>query len=95
MQLRRGQFPESLTHLEIALGSRKQARERAPLLVLKAMNLHALARPNEARAALDEAEAFMKPPLLDDLPSREGFLNFDERTYLIFYREAQALLGLK
>ncbi len=95
MQLRRGQFPESLAHLEIALESQKPGRERARLLVLKAMNLHALARPNEARAAFDEAEAFMKPRLLDDLPEREGFLNYNERTHLIFHREAEALLGLK
>ena len=95
MQLRRGQFPESLAHLEIALELQKPGPERARLLLLKAMNLYALARPNEARAAFDEAEAFMKPRLLDDLPEREGFLNHNERTYLIFHREAQALLGLK
>lgn len=95
MQLRRGQFPESLTHLEIALESQKPGEGRARLLVLKAMDLHALARPTEARAAFNEAEALMKPRLLDDLPEREDFLNHDERTYLIFHREAQALLGLK
>ena len=95
MQLRRGQFPKSLAHLEIALDLQKTGPERARLLLLKAMNLHALARPDDARASFDEAETLMKPHLLDDLPRREGFLNDDERTYLIFRRQAQALLGLK
>ena len=50
--------------------------------------------PNDARAAFNEAEALMKPRLLDDLAEREGFQNH-ERTHLIFHRQAQALLGLK
>jgi eukaryotic-like serine/threonine-protein kinase len=95
MKFRRGQFPESLAHLEVALKSQKSGSERARLLVLKAMNLHALARPKDARAAFSEAEVIMKPRLLDNLPEREGFLNYNERTYLIFHREAQALLDLK
>jgi eukaryotic-like serine/threonine-protein kinase len=95
MQLRRGRFPDSLAHLEIALELQKRGPERARLLVLKAMDLHALACPNEARAAFDEAEALIKPRLFDELPKREGFLTHDERTQLIFHREARALLGLK
>jgi eukaryotic-like serine/threonine-protein kinase len=95
MQLRRGRFPESLAHLEVALQFQKPGPERARLLVLKAMDLHALARPKDARGAFDEAEAIMKARLLEDLPEREGFLNYNERIYLIFHREAQALLGPK
>lgn len=95
MQLRRGQSPESLANLEIALNLQMADPERARLLVLKAMDLHALARSKEARTAFDEAESLMKALLLDDWPEREPFLNHDERIYLVFRREAQALLGLK
>jgi eukaryotic-like serine/threonine-protein kinase len=95
IEFRRGQFPKSLAHLEIALKAQKSGQERARLLVLKAMNLHALDRPKDSRAAFDESDAIMNSRLLDDLPEREGFLNYNERTYLIFHREAQTLLGLK
>lgn len=48
--------------------------------------------PGRARTAFDEAEVLMKGPLLSRLPEAEGFLDHDERTYLIYRREAQALL---
>jgi hypothetical protein len=51
--------------------------------------------PNDALVAFTEAAALMKPCLLGDLAEREGFLDRDERTYLILHRAAQALLGLK
>ena len=95
LDLRCGHYSESLARLQNVLTNAPSGLEHAQLLVLKSLNLHQLERRAEARAAFDEAEAFMKPLLLEHLVEREGFLERDERNYLIFRREALALPGLQ
>ncbi len=92
VQLRINRFDDCLAHLEEELESLQSDPARARVHVLKATAFWRLRRFEEARQRFAEAEALMKPRLLDELPTREGFLNHDERTYLILRREAQALL---
>jgi tetratricopeptide (TPR) repeat protein len=95
MQFRRGHFEESLSHLEMALKVQKPDLDRARLLLLKAMALQALSRTGEALIAFNEARALMEGKLSDRLIEREGFLNHDERSYLVLQREAQELIARK
>ena len=64
-------------------------------MMLKSICLSQSREAGKARAAFEEAEALMKDPLLARLPKAEGFLDHDERTFLIHRREAQALLTEK
>jgi len=63
--------------------------------MLKAICLSQSGEPGDARTAFDEAEALMKDRLIARLPKEEGFIDHDERAFLIHRREAQALLAGK
>ena len=86
------QFSDSLAHVEKALENPQPGPERACLLALQSLILHSLGRDDEARTAFRQAERHMEPRLLDR-NDREGFFTHEDRTYLIFRREAQALPG--
>jgi hypothetical protein len=60
--------------------------------LLKAICLSKAGDLAKARIVFDEGEALMKDRLLAYLPEAEGFIDHEERSYLIHRREAQALL---
>jgi len=95
LQLRLGALTNSLAHLEQALEIAMDPAGRARTLLIKALSFHGLDRDAEARAAFAEADAILKPSLLDQVSEREGFLTDADRNDILLHREAQTLLGLK
>jgi hypothetical protein len=66
---------------------------RAAPLFIKASWLHGLHRTDDARAASEEAEAILKPRLLDRLADMEGFLDNAGQYDVLLHRGTQALPG--
>src|SRR5439155_21189729 len=95
VQLGLDRTADALDNLEKALGKNPQAANRANALALKALCLHRLNHPEEARSALDEAGSVMKPILWEPLSEHEGFLDEAALYYLLLHREAQAVMGGK
>ena len=93
--LRLGRNPEALQRLDLALQRKPSTAERARLMMLKSICLSQSREAGRARAAFDEAEALMKDRLLARLPKEEGFIDHNERAYLIHRREAEAPLPEK
>jgi tetratricopeptide (TPR) repeat protein len=93
--LRLGRFEQAIQRLDLALRKNPSTMERARLVMLKSICLSQSREAQKARAAFDEAEALMRDRLLARLPKEEGFIDHDERSYLIHRREAQALLTEK
>ena len=96
MQLRLGDLTNALAHLEKALSMVTEPAGRGlPAFFIKALCLHRMGRIEESRATFAEAEAILKPALLDRLSQFEGFLSDADRYDILLHREAQAPIGLK
>ena len=93
LQVRFGDLTNALAHLEEAVKTAAEPAGRARTLLIKALCLHGLNRAAEARAAFAEAEAILKPSLLDQLSEREGFLSDADRHDILMHREAKAELA--